>query len=832
MSSSKPAMDQAKITAAVQKATKAIAPCWPLKDFVAVNPFLGMAEYDFCEAAIRMARVAGARLFMPRAFYAEAIATGRIHTEDLKAALNALPQAANAVGGLHALEMSVLSGARCDVPNRIPTVADVARDCTGVDWPGLVNDRVSRWASAYFDEGQATWISPWRDLSPYSAWRAESRLDRSSGISGLVNFRDEVASLPESAMDLVLAAVAELSIPESALELYFHRILMEQGGWSAYGRYQDWQSSLRGAREGVVEELLAVRLAWEVLLFRCVRGTVLTRSWVSASEQLAVSPPQGPQPFAVEKLLQHAYERAWQRKLIASFVPQPRPDFQERPAVQAAFCIDVRSEIYRRALEASMKGAQTIGFAGFFGIAMGYVPIANEVPRPQCPALLNPQYLILEGAGDSCQEQEILRARPQRYGVAAAWKSFKNGAVASFGYVETLGILFGLKLITDSLGLTRPVPDPAVAGLSKGVTQSLAPRIEYARWKNHDVGLTLDARVNLGGGALRAMSLTENFARLVLFAGHGSTSVNNPHAAGLDCGACGGHAGEANARVMAAILNDAEVRTRLVAAGISIPEDTVFIAGNHDTTTDTVTLFDLEKVPATHRDDLQALMQSLTRASDRARRERAVRLNAGGDPKLESSFVARSRDWSEVRPEWGLAGCAAFIAAPRHRSSALKLEGRVFLHDYDWRRDDEFRVLETVMTAPLVVANWISLQYYGSTVDNRVFGSGNKTLHNVVGALGVLEGNGGDLRVGLPWQSLHDGERLLHEPMRLTAFFEAPIEAMNLVIEKHENLRLLLDNGWLHLYALDEQGVVSSQYCGSGNWAAVIAEDCTEVVAA
>jgi uncharacterized protein YbcC (UPF0753/DUF2309 family) len=537
-------------------------------------------------------------------------------------------------------------------------------------------------------------------------------------------------------------------------------------------------------------------------------------------------------PFAVEMLMQHAYERAWQRELIGSFTSRALPKAEARPVVQAAFCIDVRSEIYRRALESSMKGVQTIGFAGFFGIAMSYVPVAHETPRPQCPALLAPQYVIVEGMENAQNAEDVARARRIWYSVSAAWKSFRSGAVASFAYVETLGILFGLKLISDSLGITRPVPNPSSAGLPQKKSGELVPGIEAAQWKHHEVGLSLDDRVTIGGGALRAMSLTQNFARIVLLAGHGSTSVNNPHAAGLNCGACGGHAGDVNARVVAAILNDPEVRTGLAATGMSIPEDTIFIAANHDTTTENVTLFDAENVPVTHQDELRALMENLTQASTWARHERAARFGTGSEQTLESSFVARSRDWSHVRPEWGLAGCASFIAAPRHRSRHLKLDGRAFLHDYDWRRDENFGVLETVMTAPLVVANWISLQYYGSTVDNRVFGSGDKTLHNVVGSLGVFEGNGGDLRVGLPWQSLHDGERLVHEPMRLTALFEAPIEAMNSVIEKHEGLRALLDHGWMNLYALDEQGVVWKRYCGEGEWAEVVAEERSGVEAA
>jgi len=137
-------------------------------------------------------------------------------------------------------------------------------------------------------------------------------------------------------------------------------------------------------------------------------------------------------------------------------------------------------------------------------------------------------------------------------------------------------------------------------------------------------------------------------------------------------------------------------------------------------------------------------------------------------------------------------------------------------------------VLELIMTAPMVVASWISLQYYGSAVDNRAFGSGNKVLHNVVGTLGVLEGNGGDLRVGLPWQSVHDGEGFVHQPVRLNVVIEAPIQAMNGVLERHESVRQLLDNGWLHLFAMDDEGRVSHRYAGGLAWEALAAEEAVE----
>ncbi|EPX84934.1 Uncharacterized protein putative in bacteria, partial [Rubellimicrobium thermophilum DSM 16684] len=182
-----------------------------------------------------------------------------------------------------------------------------------------------------------------------------------------------------------------------------------------------------------------------------------------------------------------------------------------------------------------------------------------------------------------------------------------------------------------------------------------------------------------------------------------------------------------------------------------------------------------------------------------ARAERAARL-PGARPV---TLPARAADWAETRPEWGLAGCAAFIAAPRALTRGVDLGGRVFLHDYAWRADRDFATLELILTAPVVVASWIALQYYGSAVAPAAFGSGNKLLHNVTGGLGVVEGNGGPLRAGLPWQAVHDGDRLVHEPLRLTVLIEAPPEAMTPILARHADMRALLDNGWLHLLALE-----------------------------
>jgi hypothetical protein len=313
------------------------------------------------------------------------------------------------------------------------------------------------------------------------------------------------------------------------------------------------------------------------------------------------------------------------------------------------------------------------------------------------------------------------------------------------------------------------------------------------------------------------MSLTAGFSRLVLLAGHGASVVNNPHASALHCGACGGYSGEVNARLLASLLNDREVRGELSARGIAVPEDTLFLGALHDTTTDEVTVFDADHPSEAHAADLARAKGWLAQAGVLARGERALRLPRAADGE---TVAARSRDWAETRPEWALAGCRAFVAAPRARTAGRSLGGQAFLHDYVWQEDRGFGTLELIMTAPVVVASWISLQYYGSVVAPEAFGAGNKLLHNVTGGIGVVEGNGGVLRPGLPWQSVHDGERLQHEPLRLSVCIEAPREAMTDILRRHDGVRALFDNRWLHLFALDGEGRMAWRYAGNLEWRA------------
>ncbi|NJN46436.1 MAG: DUF2309 domain-containing protein [Candidatus Competibacteraceae bacterium] len=841
------------LTGQITQACKRVPPLWPLKNFVAVNPFMGLADQSFATACSTMRRVAHADILSPLSFYRQHLESLRIIDADLQTAIDESRELLIASLGepvAHTFTIAYLKDAvRSAAPegrNRLPedamlSVSEVFDSVRDTNWSRFIVEECSKWCGAYYDQGQSAWRMPWRSLPPYAGWKQAAVLDQTPEIMGLPGFRDKIAELPAEPLQAIETVLNRLEVPANKVEEFLHHELMTLSGWSAYVQYLAREKGLYGTEDDSLVQLLAIRLAYDYALYALHPDPQFRDAWqtkvVARSKK-----PIGARDNAVtldlmtRYVLQQAFERGFQRDLvnrlaISNQLTIPGRKDEPRKAVQAAFCIDVRSEVYRRNLEVVSPAIETIGFAGFFAFFIEYIQIGHQHGSAQCPVLFTPKFRVRETVKNASAEEvdDILSKRIRRKLVDKAWRSFKTSAVSCFPFVETTGLMYGAKLITDTFGITRTVVKPSVDGFDQAVAKRTAPKIEFEKRSlgmgadPTETGIVTTAQVDAAATALGAMALTSNFARLVALCGHGSTTVNNPYASGLDCGACGGHTGEANVRVGAAIFNHPDIRAGLAERGIVIPDDTWFIGVLHDTCTDDLRIYDEDLIPASHQKDVEQLRIWLEKASHATRKERSDSLGISTKTPgiMDEQVRVRSRDWAQVRPEWALANNAAFIAAPRERTKNLNLGGRSFLHNYHSEADPEKAVLELIMIAPMVVANWINMQYYGSTVNNERFGSGNKVLHNVIGTVGVLQGNGGDLQVGLPIQSVHDGQQAMHEPLRLNVFIEASQEEMNRIIEKHENVRQLLDNQWLHLFQIAEEGKRYFRYNGNLSWQAV-----------
>jgi uncharacterized protein YbcC (UPF0753/DUF2309 family) len=769
-----PTAEAPQLLAAAEAAARAIPPAFPLSATVAVNPFLGQMGDDLPTAAARLGRVAGARLTRPRAALAAEVRAGRITDADLEQALAASSSALKPAG-LAGLKAAL--GREAPEPVALPTVAELAADATGIDWPAVIARSIGLWAAGHFDRGQALW-SPAPGRSAFAAWRDWAAHDLTPEIAGLSGFCSHVASAPDTPERAILRAADRLGLSAGPAEAAFHRLLVDLGGWAMHARWLLWEAELKAGTDSSITDLLAIRVIFEEALLAHVPGVAV--AWADTVATYAAS-LQPTEDHVIDAILQEAAERAHQRRLIASLGAPAAPAAATRPSLQAAFCIDVRSEVFRRALESLDPTVETIGFAGFFGLPIAHRPHGTDQLEAHLPVLLNAAVTSTSHLPPAEEQSARIRARTTR-----AWSRFRQAAVSSFAFVEAAGPGYAWKLVKDSLGIGNGVASPE-------------PRPVFE-------GVTAEAKAATAAAVLKAMSMTTGLAPLVVLLGHGAEMTNNPHKSAYQCGACGGHDGEVSARLLAQLLNDPEARAGLPAHGVTVPQDTFFLAGLHDTTADAIHLY--EDMPTgSHAAAIAAARSLFDRAGALARMERAARLPGA----TGANVAARAANWAEIRPEWGLAGCAAFIAAPRSVTSRADLAGRAFLHNYDWQADEGFGTLELIITAPVVVASWISLQYYGSSVSPDQFGGGNKLIHNVVGGLGVVEGNGGMLRAGLPWQTVHDGEQLMHEPLRLSVMVEAPRDAILAVLEKHAGVRALFDNGWLHLFVLDG-GSVTGRY--------------------
>ncbi len=811
---------------AVGTACRRIAPTWPLDQFIAVNPYWGFIGESIYDVAPCLESCSGSRMVMPRSFYREQWNAGSLRLEHLHEALQRCGASISVIELRDELERESPFAPRLPL---MTSIADSKRDLLyGMSIDDFVRHNVSQHCASYFDYSQSSWDTQHKK-NLYQSWLRHASTDMSPWLlMGMHNVRHHARSLPNEPLAMIELALQSLPVPKEEWADYLTALLMNINGWASWCAFELWQAVLAQKNDDHIIQLLAIRLAWERFAFVYLLESNEPSSWKIGWETLRAWRQQLRSKPSVDWIFQEALEISYQRDLCAAMkynLPAAVHHNPSTPEVQAVFCIDVRSEIFRRALESCSSSIQTLGFAGFFGLPIAYTPIGTSMQRPQLPGLLAPTLRVSDSTGSQRMDDQARNQRQLSLRLKSVWKDFRSSATSTFTFVESFGLFYALSLLKSTLPKLKLRIDASNKVFAKH--PSLRPRVTHA--SGHDAS-SIESLCDLVAGVLTNMSLKEGFARVLLLTGHGSQSLNNPYAAGLDCGACGGQTGEVNARLLAELLNNPAIRSHLVARGIEIPHTTYVLAALHNTTTDEVTVFDTDLLPESHASDLTRLKSWLQQAGNRARAERAASVGiethgAKSQQRLLDQFRLRSRDWSQVRPEWGLANNAAFLIASRTRSRGLDLQGRAFLHEYQSASDPNGTVLESIMTAPMLVTNWINMQYYASTVDNRQYGSGNKVLHNVVGGrLGVFEGNGGDLRIGLSVQSLHDGHSLRHTPLRLSVFIEAPQSAISAVILNHKVVGNLIHNGWLHLFQITPESGTLSRY-RDGIWEPIEVND-------
>ncbi|MSP27856.1 MAG: DUF2309 domain-containing protein [Methylococcales bacterium] len=481
-----------------------------------------------------------------------------------------------------------------------------------------------------------------------------------------------------------------------------------------------------------------------------------------------------------------------------------------RPEAQLIFCMDEREESFRRHLEEHNPALETLGAAGFFGVAMNYQGLDDSHSAALCPIVVIPSHNVQEiplaDTEDTLDRHNSGHTLNQRI-THLLLQSSRSNPLLSYPVINLFAPVTLIGLLAKTL--FPKAQQQLVANIANKVSPTVATQLHFtsdsdtiATPEKPKLGFTDTEQADRVTNLLRVMGLTNVFAPLVVLFGHGSTSLNNPHEVAHNCGACSGGHGGPNARVFAAMANRPEVRKLLAERGIHIPTDTWFIGAEHDTCSEAIEWYDLSELPIALQSAFNKLQGDLNHARHLSAHERCRRLaSAPRNPSLKAALAhieGRAADFSQVRPEVGHATNAAAVVGRRSLTQGAFFDRRVFLISYDPTQDLDGKILEGILLAVGPVGAGINLEYYFSTVNNERFGCGTKVPHNIVGFFGIMDGTSSDLRTGLPKQMLEP-----HEAMRLQLLVEAKTSVLEQIYERQESLRELIANGWLHLSAKD-----------------------------
>jgi len=726
----------------------------------------------------------------------------------------------------------------------------------GVDTDAWVHPVLIRFLGAFLDQGLARWNLPEASRGLYAcfldlyanSWA--SLCGRwAAPLSGLIREERRLALSPLASLQRSLDI---LGVGDEEAADFLEATALALRGWAGMIRQIEERPDRvpARARPAALMEYLAVRLLLEraALTYAASRvpgfGTTLAglrahlrgllkpprppsdeeRAWqffhaaqlcsVTAAEISALSAAQaaaleaelaGFGETSRRRVLQSAYDRHLRGRLCDALSAHQPVQAPNPAAYQAIFCLDEREESFRRHLEETAPDCETFGAAGFFGVAMYYQGATDAHPRPLCPIAIQPLHYVGEMKIDpSAALVRWRRVRRRQSGRLGKLLHRFNGTFLG-GYLITtvagpLSILpLVLRVVFPGLARRWSLAMP----FSKApATRLLLDRRPEAPPIGAHYGYTKEEMAAIVGNLLRGLGAAERLAPVIVAAGHGSTSLNNPHESAHDCGACGGGRGGPNARAFAQMANDPAVRALLANDGLRVPEETWFIGAQRNTCDNSVEFFDLDLLPLKHEARFKRIAADFAHTRRKEAHERCRRFEnfplSGGHGAALAHVEERAQDLAQPRPEYGHASNAFCVVGRRSRTRGLFLDRRAFLTSYDPTQDDDGSVLESTLAAVTPVVAGISLEYYFSRVDPSGYGCATKLPHNVASLLGVMNGTQSDLRTGLPWQMVE-----IHEPVRLFLVIECAPARFDHVLKRLPAVRRLLDGRWIFAACLD-----------------------------
>ncbi|MDN5637668.1 MAG: Na-translocating system protein MpsB [Staphylococcus equorum] len=844
----------------IDAASKVIVPLSSISVFAARSPWSGLEDKTFDEVAHWLKQVREVDIYPAIASILEAKKQGEIDDckieerfqQWLEQASLAIPRESAVKYGRNALKLHPLKSNQhvqeqvdalaqqledvdlsSDVKSSTSLLSTYVMDENNKKLIDTVDYHVIKWCKLFVDDAQSGWTMPHRDKGLFYSWRRLVQYDPAL----TKHQRARLKTLPDDAESLIRTTLLKLGIAEEDTQNYLENHLLSLPGWAGM---MLWQHENNSKMESLLLDYLAIRLGIEWVIMEPYLSDISTNdtsanqsislpdcilSWMQwggfTAEQwdkLTTQEQQQHVLFAAQfndqlrrKLLLEAWEATYNQQLRKIIAPEKQALLEnDTPLAQMAFCIDVRSEPFRKQIEAAGP-FETIGIAGFFGLPIAKNELGNQHSHPSLPVMSKPQHKIKEYTQE--KEPTIFRQRKHVLeSVTYTFKKMKQNVLPSLLLPELSGPWLTLQTFTRSF-----IPNRVGNGIRRFYAGWLQKPEDTALTLDHHhrkedglpVGFTKDEQLNYTRQALRLMDLTTDFSPLVVMCGHGSQSANNPYAASLDCGACGGAASGFNGKVLAKLCNLPEVRQGLAREGIEIPETTVFAAAEHQTSVDVLEWVYVPELPEEAQKAYDAIEAAMPNVSYYANEQRLEQLPNNNVTKKNPVNEAHrlSNDWSEIRPEWGLAKNASFIIGQRELTKHGNLQGRAFLHNYDWKNDLDGSILANIIGGPAVVAQWINLQYYASTVAPHYYGSGSKTTQTVTAGIGVMQGNASDLLTGLPWQSvMSSDDKMYHSPIRLLVVIQAPEDFVKERLEADKAFQQKVQNGWVRLATIDEDG--------------------------